>query len=135
MSSNEFSDLCVMAIDDEAFARGLIVRVLENLGVGVVSEAENGVDALAKLEAADPPVDLVISDIEMPEMNGYEFVRRLRYGTLPAYKALPVIMLTGKDTDKNVRRARIHKISGFVVKPPDMETLKDHIRRAVRGDA
>jgi len=131
MSDPEFENLAVMAIDDEDFARGFVSRVLDAIGIGTIYLAENGVDALSQLETADPPVDLVISDIEMPEMNGYEFVRRLRYGALPKYKELPVIMLTGKDTDKNVRSARIHKISGYVVKPPEVNTLKDHIRRAL----
>lgn len=133
-SDVEFSELTILAVDDEAFARSMIVRVLETLGVGRVLTAEDGAAALGVLEVAEPPVDLVISDIEMPEMNGYEFVRRLRYGALPAYKNLPVLMLTGRDTDKNVRGARIHKISGFIVKPPSAEGLKDQIRRAL-GDA
>ncbi len=131
MNEPEFAQLNVMAIDDEEFARGLITRVLEMIGVGSVLTAENGIDALAQLERTELAVDLVISDIEMPEMNGYEFVRRLRYGAVPHYKELPVIMLTGKDTEKNVRSARIHKISGFVVKPPEVNTLKDHMRRAL----
>ena len=133
MSKSEFAGLTVLAVDDEEFARGLIVRVLEGMGVGTVLTAENGAAALTCLDGADPAIDLVISDIEMPEMNGYEFVRRLRYGTLPAYKNVPVIMLTGKDTDKNIRSARIHKISGFVVKPPEVNILTDQIRRALAG--
>lgn len=133
MIDTEFAARTILAVDDETFARGMIVRVLEVLGVGQVLTAENGAEALAALEAAEPPVDLIISDIEMPDMTGYELVRRLRYGTLPAYKTVPVIMLTGKDTDKNVRGARIHKISGFVVKPPEAGVLKDQIRRALAG--
>ena len=64
-------------------------------------------------------------------MCGYEFVRQVRYGAVPGYKDIPIIMLTGKDTDKNARKARIHKISGFLVKPAKPNTLTNAIRHAL----
>ena len=66
-------------------------------------------------------------------MGGYEFVRKVRFGAIPSYKDIPIIMLTGKDTDKNVQSARIHKIDGFLVKPAKAEPLKAAIRRARGG--
>ena len=62
-------------------------------------------------------------------MGGYKFVRRVRYGTTPEYKNLPIIILTSKDTDSNVEKARSHKIDGFIVKPPKRDDLDRHIRR------
>lgn len=69
----------------------------------------------------------------MPEMDGYEFSRRIRYGIVPGYKSVPIIMLTGKDSDWNVQRAAFHKINGYVVKPPQAEDLKRRIEIVV-GD-
>ena len=88
-------------------------------------------NAHAKGQVRGRRLDLAVCDIEMPEMNGYEFVRKVRFGAVAGYKELPVIMLTGKDTDKNVQSARIHKIDGFLVKPAKAEPLKAAIRRVL----
>ncbi len=130
MADGEFASLNVMAIEDEAFTREAITKLLESIGVNSVTIAENGADALTQLAEADAKIHLIICDIEMPEMGGYEFVRKVRYGAVADYKDVPVIMLTGKDTDKNVQSARIHKIDGFLVKPAKAEPLKAAIRRA-----
>lgn len=131
MSEREFRILNVMAVEDEAFSQKVVSELLTNIGVHSVTVAENGAEALTKLEAADPAIDLIICDIEMPEMGGYEFVRKVRFGAVPEYREVPVVMLTGKDTDKNAQSARIHKISGFLVKPPKEATLKAAILHAL----
>ncbi len=120
-----------MAVEDEAFSQKVIAKVLEEVGVASVTLAGNGAEALDKLAQAEPKIDLVVCDIEMPEMGGYEFVRQVRYGAVPGYKDLPIIMLTGKDTDLNAQRALIHKINGFLVKPAQPNTLGNTIRRAL----
>ncbi len=131
MSDDEFAYLNVMAVEDEAFSQKVIAKVLEEVGVASVTVAGNGAEALDKLAQAEPKIDLVVCDIEMPEMGGYEFVRQVRYGAVPGYKDLPIIMLTGKDTDLNKQRALIHKINGFLVKPAQPDTLGNTIRRAL----
>lgn len=131
MTGDEFSSLNVMAVEDEAFSQKVIAKVLEEVGVASVTVAGNGAEALDKLAQAEPKIDLVVCDIEMPEMGGYEFVRQVRYGAVPGYKDLPIIMLTGKDTDLNTQRALIHKINGFLVKPAQPNTLGNTIRRAL----
>ena len=131
MTSDDFSSLNVMAVEDEAFARKVIAKVLEEVGVAAVTVAVNGAEALDKLAGAEPKIHLIVCDIEMPEMGGYEFVRQVRYGAVPGYTDIPIIMLTGKDTDKNARKARIHKISGFLVKPAKPNTLTNAIRHAL----
>jgi CheY-like chemotaxis protein len=133
MTDREFRSLNVMAIEDEAFSQKVVSELLGNIGVHSVTVAENGADALAKLETGDPAIDLIICDIEMPEMDGYEFVRKVRMGAVPDYREVPIIMLTGKDTDKNAQSARIHKISGFLVKPAKEATMKAAISHAL-GD-
>ena len=128
MSYTDYSTVKVMVVDNEAFARKFVTRLLEAIGIGHVVTAESGADALAQLAEPDTDIDLVICDIEMPEMNGYEFVRRVRYGTVPRFKDVPILILTGHATEENVQRARTHKIDGFVTKPATVDLLKVQIR-------
>jgi CheY-like chemotaxis protein len=95
-----FKSVNVLVVEDEEFSARFVTRILEELGVGRVATAGNGAEALEKLAAEPKNIDLVICDIEMPEMDGYEFVRRARYGTVSEYKKLPILILTGQDTEK-----------------------------------
>ncbi len=131
MPDTDYSKLKVMVIDNEAFARKLVTRLLEAIGIGHVVTAASGADALAQLAEPDTDIDLVICDIEMPEMTGYEFVRRIRYGTVPRFKDVPILILTGHATEKNVQRAQTHKINGFVTKPPTVDSLRLEIHAAL----
>ena len=79
----------VLIADDSEDIRGVLKMIVEGNGHRV-SEAENGRDALYQLGAADPPVDLVVTDLDMPVMDGAFFVLRCR----EAYPSLPVIVLT-----------------------------------------
>ena len=130
-NSDVFSSVNVMIVDDEVFAQRFVIRILGMLGTGEVLTADNGAEALEKLAETDIAIDLIISDIEMPEVNGYEFVRKVRYGEVPKYKDVPILILTGQDTDQNVQKARFHKIDGFIVKPPNAEELERQLRKAL----
>ena len=129
MSEENLGSVHILVVEDEAFSLEAVRKVLNTS----VATASNGADALKLLEDADCNLDLIICDIEMPEMSGYEFVRMLRYGTVPHFKDLPVLMLTGHDTPKNLRRARTHKIDGFLVKPPTAESLRRGILDALKA--
>ena len=133
MSEENLGSVHILVVEDEAFSLEAIRKVLNNIGATSVATASNGAEALKLLEDADCNLDLIICDIEMPEMSGYEFVRMLRYGTVPRFKDLPVLMLTGHDTPKNLRRARTHKIDGFLVKPPTAESLRRGILDALKA--
>ncbi len=131
MSDNDYSTVGVMVIDNEAFARKFVPRLLEAIGIGHGVTAASGADALAQLAEPDTDIDLVICDIEMPEMTGYEFVRQIRYGTVPRFKDVPILILTGHATEKNLQRAQTHKINGFVTKPPTVDILRLEIHAAL----
>jgi len=131
MAEDAFKYLKVLVVDDEDYSQQLVVLVLEKLGVSNVSVARNGKHALEILGSALEPFDLVISDIEMPEMGGFELARMIRYGTVPQYKDIPILMLTGHSTEENVQKGRIHRIQGFIVKPPSADVLKKYMTRAL----
>jgi two-component system, chemotaxis family, chemotaxis protein CheY len=129
MPDETFSTITVMVVDDEDFMRKFVARALAEIGVRNVVTAQDGIDALAQLDEPDSAVDIVICDIEMPEMTGYEFVRRIRFGTIPRFKGLPVLILTGQDTEVNMRKAKIYKINGFLLKPPRIDALRDEMSK------
>lgn len=130
-----WASLSVLVVDDEQFARSLVIRVLMSLGIELIHEAENGAKAIEVLHDENKKIDLIISDIEMPEMDGFKFARKIRYGIVERYKKVPFLMLTGRDTEDNIRKGRIHKIDGFILKPPNAEDLRTCIVSAINTRA
>ena len=132
MTNDAFKSLRILVADDDAFSQKIVVMVLNNLGVKNIVLAGNGTEALENLASAVQPIDLVISDIEMPEMGGFELARRIRLGAVAKYKDIPILMLTGHSTEDNIRKGRIHRIQGFIVKPPSAEILERYMTRALK---
>jgi CheY-like chemotaxis protein len=126
-----FSGASVLVIDDEAFSVSFVSRLLEGIGIGEIVTASNGAEALELLNDRRDGLDLIVCDVNMPEMDGYEFIRRLRFGAAPDCKDLPVLVLTGEDSEKNVQHARILKIDGFFVKPPNKTVFENTVRRII----
>lgn len=133
MPDHDFSAITVMVVDDEEFTRRFVTKILAFIGIDQVVIAKNGIDALKQLTETDSRIDLVICDVEMPEMTGYEFVRRLRGGATPRFKDLPVLILTGEDNDANLRKAHIYKINGFLIKPLTANLLRLEMEKIFGG--
>ena len=108
----------ILVVDDSPTVRKLISGKLEKAGHSVVC-AVDGVDALAKLEEQLP--DLVLLDITMPRMDGYEVCKQIRSD--PAARDLPVVMISGKDGFFDKVRGRMAGTSGYITKPFGPETL------------
>lgn len=128
MRERKYKPLTIMVVDDDDLGRKYLTTLLDGIGVGRVLAAENGAEALRMLAETDADVDLVICDIEMPELNGFEFARRIRYGLIPRFKDLPILMLTGHTTEKHIEYAHTHKVSGMVEKPLTADFLKIEIK-------
>ena len=124
MTGNDFAAVKVLIVEDQAIESESLARLLRVIGIENVTVAENGTAALEAMGAMKAgALDLVISDVEMPDMDGYELARRIRYGTVRRFKNIPIIVLTGYYTDENARHARTHKINGVVVKPLSGEVM------------
>jgi CheY-like chemotaxis protein len=132
MTNDAFKTLRVLVADDDAFSQKIVVMVLNNIGVKNIIVARNGTEALTSLATTVEPIDLVISDIEMPGIGGFELARRIRLGTVSKYKDIPILMLTGHSTEENITKGRIHRIQGFIVKPPSAEVLERYMTRALK---
>jgi two-component system chemotaxis response regulator CheY len=108
----------VMAADDSASMRQMVGFTLRNAGYEVV-EAVDGKDALAKL--AQIPIEMLITDLNMPNMDGIELIRQVR--AMPCYKYLPIIMLTTESQEQKKQAGKAAGASGWIVKPFRCEQL------------
>ncbi len=108
----------ILVVDDSATIRKLISGKLEKAGHTVICAAD-GVEALARIAESLP--DLILLDITMPRMDGYEVCKNIRSN--PAAKDVPVVMISGKDGFFDKVRGRMAGTSGYVTKPFGPETL------------
>jgi two-component system, chemotaxis family, chemotaxis protein CheY len=108
----------IMTVDDSISMRQLIILTLQKAGYSLV-EASDGKDALEKLSG--PPIQMLITDLNMPNMDGVELIRHVR--TMPQYKFLPIIVLTTESNDVKKQAARTAGASGWIVKPFQEEQL------------
>jgi hypothetical protein len=110
--------LLVLVIDDRAETREVMRQMLEALGARVIL-ARNGQHALETLASARP--DLILCDLVMPGMDGFEFVRRLRAD--PRRRHLRVVALTGLGEDHDYLRTLEAGFDGHLIKPADYTVL------------
>lgn len=115
----------VLIVDDSAAIRKILVRVLgqTDLPIGQVREASDGVEALKSLGQGD--IGLVLSDINMPNMDGLQFLTRVR--ATPEWQNLPVIMITTEGSQAKVLEAVQLGAQGYVRKPFTAEQIKEKI--------
>ena len=121
---------CLVVVDDHAlFRRGLIGLLNEMEGFEVVGEAGNGQDALQVVEATHP--DLVLLDVNMPEMGGVETLREIRGRNA----GLPVLMLTISQDEDALLGAILAGASGYLLKNAEPETLRQVMLRVLAGES
>ena len=116
----------VMVVDDSLTVRKITTRLLERSGYLVVT-AKDGVDALEQLTEISPHVMLL--DIEMPRMDGFELAKRLRQDSKT--KGLPIIMITSRTADKHRNYAKELGVNEYLGKPYQEDELLQHIARFV----
>jgi two-component system chemotaxis response regulator CheY len=108
----------ILTADDSTSMREMIGFTLRNAGYNVI-EAVDGQDALSKI-AGSPP-DMLITDLNMPNMDGIELIRQVR--ALPQCKYIPIVMLTTESQDTKKQAGRAAGASGWIVKPFRSEQL------------
>ncbi|MEW6049880.1 MAG: response regulator [Candidatus Zixiibacteriota bacterium] len=123
------ADLKILAVDDSPTMRRIIINTLKRAGFENVVEATDGKDALGKLK--EEKVNFVITDWNMPEMDGLAFVTTLR--SMDEYKALPVLMVTTRSVKEDIIEAMKAGVNNYIVKPFTPETLKAKIDQVLAG--
>jgi len=115
----------VLIVDDSSVMRKIVERSLRQAGISIaqVFEAGNGVEALGVLNQAK--VDLILCDINMPVMDGLEFVKQLP--NVQNAKGAPVVMITTEGSENHVVQALTAGARGYVRKPFTPDQVKEHV--------
>jgi two-component system chemotaxis response regulator CheY len=119
------SEVRTLIVDDSSVMRKIVERSLRQAGLDtlVVFEAGSGTDGLELLKAEH--VDLILSDINMPSMDGLEFLRQIRAQNLAP--GVPVVMITTESSEEHVKQAILAGAQGYIRKPFTAEQVKERV--------
>jgi two-component system, chemotaxis family, chemotaxis protein CheY len=118
-----------LIVDDSLTMRRIVVNTLKTLGYDQVLEAADGKDALAKLLTEG--ADFVITDWNMPEMNGLELAKSIRGN--PQFETLPILMVTTRGNKEDVIEAMKVRVNNYIIKPFTPQGLKDKIDQILKA--
>ena len=120
-----------LIVDDSSVMRKIVERSLRQAGLEslVIFEAGSGTEGLDLLRAQ--PVDLILSDINMPAMDGLEFLRQIRVQNLAP--GVPVVMITTESSEEHVKQAIEAGAKGYIRKPFTAEQVKERVLPLVRA--
>ena len=124
-------NLRFLVVDDFSTMRRIVRNLLKEIGFLNVEEAEDGAVALQRLQSGG--IDFVISDWNMPNMDGLTLLQKIR-GT-DALKSLPVLMVTAEAKKENIIAAAQAGASGYVVKPFTAATLDEKLSKILQKSA
>ena len=120
----------VLIVEDSKAIRSMIRVALEEAGGFIVAEAGNGFEALKALPTQ--PLDLIITDINMPDINGLELIGYVKSN--PAYSTIPLIIVSTEKSEEDKKRGLSLGASGYVVKPFKKEDLMSAVGKALEGE-
>ena len=128
--STQISELRVLVVDDSRSMRRIMRRFLENSGVRKIAEAEHGRAAMERIEFQ--PLDLIISDLNMPVMDGMALLTAVRSD--PSYQDIPFVMLTVEAVQKTMNQALAKGADAYIVKPVTEHLLIQEVKRVLGLD-
>ena len=118
----------IMIVDDAQSMRGLVAMTLRNNGYEVI-EAQDGADAIKKIEKDGLKLDLVITDLNMPNMDGIELIKRLKDHA--RYRFVPIVMLTTESQEAKKEEGRLAGAKAWVVKPFKPDVLVGVVKKII----
>jgi two-component system, chemotaxis family, chemotaxis protein CheY len=122
------TDLKFLIVDDFSTMRRIIRGLLKEMGCNNADEAEDGVVALAMLKQAK--YDFVVSDINMPNMNGFDLLKAIK--AEDSLKHLPVLMVTAEARKEDIVLAAQTGAAGYIVKPFTKATLEEKVQKILQ---
>lgn len=127
--TDSLNNLRVLLVDDDPFIRRITTTVLNSIGISAVLDAENGEDAITLLKQNN--VDLLISDIQMPEMNGIELIKQIRMGNTAVDRDLRTLVISSFSNTEVLSSCIALDINGFLVKPITQQAASEKIVKAL----
>jgi two-component system chemotaxis response regulator CheY len=121
----DMADVKVLMVDDSRMARNQMRRVLTSLGIEIIDEAINGKEAIPLLEATF--YDLVLTDYNMPEMDGQELIHYIR--TQSSQTSIPILMVTSESNQNRIAAIQQAGVSGICDKPFEATSVKEYLQR------
>ncbi len=124
-------DTHILVVDDSLNIRRLIMDTLQKMGFSKIATAEEANEAFSKIvsfSTTPTPVQLVLSDLNMPGPSGLEFLKQVRAHEV--FKTLPFILITTESEKGAVIEAAVNGVSGYIVKPFNVDTLTKRMREA-----
>lgn len=122
------TDLKFLIVDDFSTMRRIVKGLLKEMGCNNADEAEDGVVALSMLKAQK--FDFVVSDINMPNMNGFELLKAVK--AEEALKHIPVLMVTAEARKEDIVMAAQSGAAGYIVKPFTKATLEEKVQKILQ---
>jgi len=117
-----------LVVDDFSTMRRIVRGLLKEMGYENIDEAEDGAVALSMVKRNS--YDFVVSDINMPNMNGFEFLKAVKAD--PKYHKLPVLMVTAEARKEDIVLAVQSGAAGYIVKPFSKATLEDKVQKIMQ---
>jgi two-component system, chemotaxis family, chemotaxis protein CheY len=125
---SSLSDMKFLVVDDFSTMRRIVRGLLKEMGCNNVDEAEDGAVALHMLKSQR--FDFVVSDINMPNMNGFDLLKAIKSDE--SLKHLPVLMVTAEARKEDIVLAAQTGASGYIVKPFTKATLEDKVQKILQ---
>ena len=122
------TDTRFLIVDDFSTMRRIVRNLLKEIGFNNAEEAEDGAIALNMLKATK--FDFVVSDINMPNMNGFELLKNIRADE--SLKGIPVLMVTAEAKKEDIVAAAQGGASGYIVKPFTKATLEEKVQKIMQ---
>jgi len=113
----------ILIVEDSPTMRRIVQNTLKRIGYSDTVEAEDGVAALAKL--SEEKVDFIVTDWNMPEMNGLEFIQRVKANN--EYSNIPILMVTTRSVENDVVEAIEAGASNYIIKPFTPQIMREKI--------
>jgi len=125
--SDDFTGYSILLVEDVEINREIVISLLEPLGLSIDS-AENGVAAVRLFTEAPEKYDMILMDVQMPEMDGYEATRRIRTIDAPRAKSIPIIAMTANVFREDIEMCLEAGMNGHIGKPLDLTEVLRELR-------
>jgi len=119
----------VLVVDDSTMARKHIVRVLNNMGISNITEAKDGREGCEIFSQAEDAFDLIVTDFNMPEMDGKELIQYIRTELNNSF--IPILMVTSEQNEVRLNNIQQAGVSGICDKPFEPQTVKEMLFRVL----